>query len=286
MKKFKRIYIEITNICNLQCSFCPEVGRPKHNADPQSFEEISLQALPLTEQVCLHLMGEPLAHPEIATILGLASTHHAKIQLTTNGILLKKHQQLLIESNSIVQINFSLQSFKDNYPQKSYRDYLLNILDFSKELHKHRPEVYVNLRLWNKGSMDEDNEETFSLLETFYDVKINRHVDVGNIKSKNIWNRVYLHFDSRFEWPSMHVPHLGTKGRCHGLGNHIGIHTDGTVVPCCLDKEADINLGNCLKQPLLEILSSPKALKIKKGFEQGVLVEELCQRCDYIKRFN
>jgi radical SAM protein with 4Fe4S-binding SPASM domain len=102
----------------------------------------------------------------------------------------------------------------------------------------------------------------------------------------NIKDRLYLHFDTEFIWPSLDLPALGTSGRCYGLSSHFGILVDGTVVPCCLDKEASIPLGNALDTPIVDILASRRAQDILKGFKQNKLIEKLCQRCQYIDRFN
>lgn len=285
MAIFNKVYIEISNICNIQCSFCPVVERDKKIMSVEDFKKVITQAAPLAKEICLHLMGEPLAHPQIKEILKICDENSVKIQLTTNGILIKRYQELLLNSKCIRQVNFSLQSYKDNFPNKDLRQYLIPILGFSLMLQEKRPEVYVNLRLWNVDAESMDNEEIFQEVEKFYDIEIKRSVDVGNIKSKRIWNRVYLHFDSRFEWPDMEIPYQGDKGRCHGILNHIGIHANGVVVPCCLDKEAQINLGNCLEQDLKEILSSKRAQAMKVGFESNKRVEELCKHCSYITRF-
>lgn len=281
-----RIYIEISNICNVQCSFCPVVDREKQILSPLDFEHIIKQAAPLASQVCLHLMGEPLAHPQFREIVELCEKYKVMVQITTNGLLIKRYQDFLLNSKTIRQVNFSLQSFKDNFPEKPMGPYLGDILDFSQKAALVAPEMFINLRLWNLESEDSDNEEIFGFIESKLDLKIKRRVDVGGIKSKRIINRLYLHFDSRFEWPSLDLPYKGTQGRCNALIGHIGIHADGTVVPCCLDKEAQIPLGNCLKEGLVEILASTRAQNMKKGFERGVLVEKLCQHCSYISRFS
>ncbi len=97
---------------------------------------------------------------------------------------------------------------------------------------------------------------------------------------------MYLHFDTRFEWPDLENKSFGSNGRCNGLIGHIGIQADGTVVPCCLDKEAILNLGNCLETPLSDILNDKRATEMRDGFNNGKLVEDLCKRCDFIKRFS
>lgn len=285
MALFSKVYIEISNICNIQCSFCPVVEREKQMMSLEQFKHVLLQAKPYAKEICLHLMGEPLAHPKIKEILTICDEENVQVQITTNGLLIKRYQDILVRSRCLRQINFSLQSYKDNFPHKDLRQYLIPILGFTLLLQQKRPEVYVNLRLWNVDASDNENEEVFQELEKFYEIEIKRSVDVGHIKSKRIWNRVYLHFDSRFEWPDMSLPNQGEQGRCHGLINQLGIHTNGTVVPCCLDKEAQIDLGNVFEKSLEDILNSSRAIAIKEGFQNNRRVEKLCQHCSYITRF-
>ena len=283
---FKKIYLEISNICNVQCSFCAVVEKDMKLLDPSEFEAILKQVAPLAEIICLHLMGEPLAHPEFLQILDICENYDIQIDLTTNGILIKKYKERIINSSSIRQVNFSLQAFKDNFPDRDADPYLLPIFEFVKTAHEIRPALYTNFRLWNQESNDSDNEDIFIKIESYFKIKINRNLEVGAIKSKNIWNRLYLHFDSRFEWPSFLLPHQGTRGRCYGTVNHIGIHADGSVVPCCLDKNGVINFGNVKEQSLKYIINSDRFTKMRNGFLNGVLVENFCQHCTFINRFN
>lgn len=285
MDKLKKIYIEISNLCNLQCSFCPEVLRPKKIMDSENFKEIVEKVKNHAEEICLHLMGEPLLHPKFTEILEHCENNNVLINLTSNGILLDRYQERLFSSKSLRQINFSIQSFKDNFPQKDLNDYLDKISKFILELNEKRPEVYVNLRLWNLGAKAYENEEVLQYFEKLFNISIKRSVDVGSIKSKRIWNKVYLHFDSRFDWPSFYLPPQGDQGKCYGLKSHIGIHANGTVVPCCLDKEAVIDLGNINENSLEDILNSKRAENMRKGFQNGRRVEKLCQHCTFINRF-
>lgn len=288
MEKFKRVYIEISNICNLQCSFCPVVDRDKKIMGLDLFEKTLSQVAPLTEQVCLHLMGEPLAHPEFPAIIALCEKYGVKVNLTTNGILLNRYADLLSTSTAFHQVNFSIHSFKDNFRDKSITPYLMDILNFSKLAFERRPELYINYRLWNifeTQTQNDSNRDILKSIADFYEVEIKEDIDVGSIKSKRIWNRVYLHFDSRFEWPHPSMPFQSTKGFCHALSSHIGIHADGTVVPCCLDKEARLALGSTQDLSLQDILEGLRARTMREGFRKKFLAEDLCQRCTYIKRF-
>ncbi|MCX6111893.1 MAG: radical SAM/SPASM domain-containing protein [Proteobacteria bacterium] len=283
---FKNVYLEISNICNLRCSFCPTVKREKKFIFLPDFKKIITQVAPLTEVISLHLMGEPLTHPNFSDILKACEPFGTKIQITTNGIEINKFKDLILNSKAIKQVNFSIQCFKDNFPNKDLDNYLQNILTFAVTANELKPNMYINLRLWNIGADSKENESVFLFVEDFFKIKVKRNIDVAGIKTKRIWNRLSLSFDSRFEWPSLESQYNGTRGTCHGLKGHFGILVDGTVVPCCLDKEGEIPLGNCLTQELNSILKSSRAIKMRDGFDKGVLVEKLCQHCSYIKRFS
>jgi radical SAM protein with 4Fe4S-binding SPASM domain len=283
---FKKIYLEISNICNVQCSFCPVVEKDKKLMNLDEFEAALKAVAPLAEIVCLHLLGEPLAHPRFSEIVDVCERYNTQIDLTTNGILIKRYQDRIINARCIRQVNFSIQAFKDNFPDRDLDPYLMPLFEFAKSAHGQRPELYTNFRLWNQQSNDSNNEDVFQKIESYFNITINRNVETGAIKSKKIWNRLYLHFDSRFEWPSFLLPHQGTRGRCYGTVNHIGIHADGTVVPCCLDKNGAVHLGNIKEQSLQDILNSERFVRMRDGFLNGVLVETFCQHCSFIKRFD
>lgn len=282
---FKKIYLEISNICNVQCSFCPIVEKDKEILSASEFEKIIIKIKDECEELCLHLMGEPTAHPQFEKILEIAEYYNVKINLTTNGLLVKRKWKELLKYDCIRQINFSIQSYQDNFPDKPIDQYLSPIFEFTKSFLEKRPNSYINYRLWNLGDENLDNEEVIQKTQDFFNVEINRNVDVGFRKSKKVWNNLYLHFDSRFTWPGLEQESLGHQGKCYGLSNHIGIHADGTVVPCCLDKDAVINLGNIKNDELKKILGSSLATQIRDGFSNGVLKHKLCQSCEFIRRF-
>ncbi len=252
------------------------------------FKKIIQQVSPLTEQVCFHLMGDPLVHPQLHELVEICHENSVKIFFVTNGVLMRKKQSQLLLHPAFRQVNFSLHSFFDNFPDRDPTEYLNKIFAYTDEALLQRPELYINFRLWNlqdpRGS-NHRNHEMLSRISEHYKITLDLNFDVRNWKSLPIKGRLYLHFDTEFVWPALHLPVLGTKGTCYGLSSHFGILADGTVVPCCLDKEGSIPLGNIQNQNVLEILESPRSKSILEGFRNKKLVEGLCQRCQYIERF-
>lgn len=288
-KKFSKVNIEISNICNLQCSFCPEVIRTKKMMDLEMFESIIKQVAPITDQVCLHLMGDPLVHPKLSEMIEICTRYQTPVFFVTNAVLLKEKQSELLLSPIIRQVNFSLHSFFDNFPDRNPTDYLTRVFQFTEKAFLQRPDLYINYRLWNLENVHGSSEKNKVMLNKICDYFQFSHdfdIQIKKQKSLKIKNRLYLHFDTEFIWPSLDLPTLGNEGTCYGLKSHFGIHADGTVVPCCLDKEAAIPLGKVSDQSILEIIESPKAQAVLHGFRNRKLVEELCQKCQYIERFS
>lgn len=234
------------------------------------------------------MMGEPLAHPDFAAFVAIAGEEGVSLEITTNGTLLTNEAIAALLSPAVVQVNFSLQSFLDNFPSADPSAYLEKVFAFCRRALAERPELYLNLRLWNlpPGTQrDQANEELLQKIEAAFGVNINRQVDSRRIKSKKLTGRLYLHYDTRFRWPDSRDPVLRTSGTCWGTRSHIGVHVDGTVVPCCLDKEARISLGNLNHATLAEVLASPRYQAMRRGFISGQLTEDLCRRCTYAERF-
>lgn len=256
------------------------------------FREILAQVAPLTEQVALHLMGDPLVHPRLAEIIDACEEHGTKVFLVTNGTLLNEKRSELLLRPAFRQVNFSLHAFPDNFPEKDPAEYLDRIFAWTERAFELRPDLYVNFRLWNLSSPSgagERNRDILRRIEERFAIPLMQEVlalDVREQKSYRVKNRLYLHFDTEFTWPSLDLPVLGLSGTCYGLNSHFGVLVDGTVVPCCLDKEGKIPLGNISERPLSDILGSERAQAMLKGFRERRLVEELCRRCQYIERFS
>lgn len=291
MHQFKRIHVEISNICNLKCSFCPEVGKSRRTMTPEEFTQVVSQIAGRTEEIVLHLLGEPLNHPQLDQILDACSAYSLPVAVVTNGILLHGARVEYLLRPIVRQVSFSLQSFEDNFPQQDPLNYLRKLKYFVDRAESERPELYINFRFWdldgvNARETNLNSRMRQALAEVFTFSWDDVHVDLRRRKNHRIRGRIYLHFDSRFEWPRLDMPVRSKRGFCHGLSGHVGIHADGTVVPCCLDQNAAIPLGNVFQERFEDILEGPRARNISEGFARRELREDLCQRCTYIQRFD
>lgn len=277
MKRFNKVYLEISNICNLRCSFCPGTNRqPKVMSEPE-FSALLPKLRPYTDFLYFHLMGEPLCHPNLERYLQLAGDTGFKVILTTNGTLLAKQQEILLRAPALHKINISLHAFEANDLSVPFQEYLNGCFSFGQAAQGKKLVVY---RLWNNGGADEKNSEILSALEEAFPKpwKAER-------KGTRIGNRVYLEYGDKFDWPDLSATEGSEKIFCYGLRDQLGVLCDGTVVPCCLDHEGDIALGNLFEDDLDSILNTKKAQAICRGFQNRIAAEELCRKCGYARRF-
>lgn len=285
---FHRVHIEVTNICGLACSFCPPKLQPSKTMPLPFFKDVISQLQPYTKALAFHVMGDPLTLSNLDAYLDASYKKGFEVILTTSGYYLKKSSFETLFHPAVRQINISLNSFNKNSLNLTFDDYMDAVFELCTQKLTHHPKPFINLRLWNFDevcSEAEFNTILFKKLSDFFDSKLDvDELYANRPKSIRLASKTVLHFDSYFEWPSMDATH-DTQGSCYGLKSHIGILANGTVVPCCLDSEGVIDLGNLNDTTLDEILASPRATAIREGFAVGKAVEELCKKCSYKDRF-
>lgn len=276
MKRFRKIYLEISNICNLNCAFCPGTTRPLRAMNESDFSILLDKIRPWTDYLYFHLMGEPLCHPQLERFLELANDAGFRVIITTNGTLLRVKNQLLLHSPAVHKVNVSLHAFEANDLSIPFSEYLRDCLSFGQTAAGSKIVCY---RLWNQGAETRNNE----IIETMH------HYFPGNWVEQNRGTRIsdgiYLEYAEQFDWPDLSCPEGSDQGFCYGLRDQLGILSDGTVVPCCLDHNGDLALGNLFQQEMEEILNSSRATAIYEGFSNRRIVESLCRRCGYARRF-
>lgn len=282
MRQLKKAYLEITNLCNLNCAFCPGTRRPQGFLAPEDFRSFGEKLRPHTEYLYLHLMGEPLLHPRLEELLAHGEELGFKVMITTNGTLLDRQGALLWRSPAVEKVSISLHSFEGSGGQ-GLEDYLEQCVRFARRAAGAGKRCA--LRLWNLDGADtrganRRNGEILSALERAFP----RPWREGR-RGTTLASNVFLEWGEKFDWPDLSVPPSDRPAFCYGLRDQVGVLWDGTVVPCCLDHEGDVTLGSLRTQTLEEILNSPRAQAIYNGFSQGRASEALCRRCGFARRF-
>ena len=279
-----KVYVEITNVCNLACSFCPKTERAPRFMTPGEFAHIADKLDGKTKYVYLHVMGEPLLSPHLEAILGICEVHGFKTIITTNGTLLASpNADAVLASSAIYKVSASLHSFEANSGSASLEDYLGTVVSFMKKA-AGRGIISV-MRLWNlDGDLTHGenslNGEIISFLKGEYPDEW-----VNTRSGQRVSDKTYIEWGEKFDWPDPEADYRGTDGYCYGVHDQIGILADGTVVPCCLDHNGDVKLGNIFDSSLGEILSSDRAVGMAEGFKNRRMVEELCRRCGFARQF-
>lgn len=297
MKKYKKVYIEITNICNLNCSFCPGHKRRPKEMSAADFKAVLDKTHHIGENFYLHLMGEPTAHSQFGEIIDICNSYNIRPNITTNGTLLAKQADIIL-SKDVRNVSISLHSFEANDINKPLQNYLGDITEFCKKALGSK--TVAELRLWNmsresladqtsfnhriveflRTNLDLDFDIYSKISETFFTMEANRK------KNFRLKENIFLGMSEQFSWPSLDFsPKEVCKGFCYGLRNQIAILSDGTVVPCCLDSNGDMPLGNIFEDSIENIVNSPRAKNIYNGFTNHKAVEPLCQSCGYMKKY-
>ena len=282
---YSRAYIEITNICNRSCSFCPGTVRPLRRMSLDEFDTVTNRLRGVTEYLYYHVMGEPLTHPDLPTFIRLAKEKGFKSAITTNGTLLPSRGCALIDAG-VYKVNVSVHSFEDGGNEGAHGRYLDDILDFADLASRNG--VLTVLRLWNLDgngqALGGNNQRTLDYLRA-------RFPDGGDTPWKfsprgaRLRDKLHLEYGDRFEWPDMAADDRGDHVFCYGLKDHFAVLCDGRVVPCCLDREGAVTLGNLFDTPIEEILGSERAVRMREGFQCRRATEELCRKCGYARRF-
>lgn len=259
--RFKRIYIEITSSCNLKCSFCQETLRAPKFMSVDEFARVLSEVKAYTNYIYLHVKGEPLLHPQFEEILQLCSKAGVTVNVTTNGTLIKKRLPELIRY-PVHQINLSMHSADDN--DCIDMDTYINEVFESCETLLENTATEISLRLWNTK----------------------KEPHIFGQKNVKIKERLHINIQSPFEWPSVDNDYFCERGFCQGLRTHIAILSNGVVVPCCLDGNGVMELGNIFTSSLENILSSERSIAFRNGFNAKRAVEPLCMHCSFKERFN
>lgn len=268
----KRVYLEITDVCNLNCPFCT-------NSKGHSFMDLNVikDHLRKIKDVCnyvyLHVLGEPLLHPNFEEILNECDSLNLNVQLVTNGTLLSKYCNIL-KHQSIRKLSISLHSINDIEIDFKYFETINKLID--KDLDK-----VIELRFYNYQNLNPQLKSYLDSLYTKYDVK-----QTDRYNSYKLKNNLYIYYSKLFNWPMIEDPFISNNGKCLGALSQIAILHNSNVTLCCLDPKGYNTIGNLKKNTLKDILNSDEYISICTNFRKNKLSKDLCTRCLYRLRFD
>ncbi len=275
---FKKAYLEITNICNLSCSFCKGTDREKAFISVENFKTASSKLRRVTGYIYFHILGEPTLHPNLAELLDICRELDFKVIITTNGTLLSKVGHVLLSSPALHKVNISLHALEAN-SALSMDKYLSDCALFAKKMSE-KDKICV-LRLWNgdaekKYGSGTLNDDIICKLSEVFD----KDTWQENTKGYRLSNKVFLEFAERFDWREEDD---SDACHCYGLRDQIGVLCDGTVVPCCIDCDGSIALGNIYTDDITDIINSPLAAAVAEGFKNGKAIHPYCKKCGFVR---
>ena len=276
-KRFKKIYVEITNICNLKCSFCGSSKLPPRSMSIDEFKNVIKKIKPYTGYIYLHVKGEPLLYKDLNEALNICDREQIKVNITTNGTLLKEKYNILNNHISIRQINISLHSEND------YVNYFDDVFETCKLL---STEMFISYRIWtlNNYKLDKKSTDIVNKIINYYKLDQGICEKLRNDNSIKIDINTFVNKENLFIWPEDYNGD-SINSFCYGLDSHIGILSNGVVVPCCLDSTGEINLGNIFEEDLSEILNKKLVKDIIDGFKNNKSYCDLCKKCNFRNRF-
>ncbi len=270
----KKAYLEITNVCNLACDFCHGTQRKSAFLSVEQFCSLAGKLKGKVTYLYFHLMGEPLLHPELEQLFAIAQEYGFRVILTTNGTLLGKQMQTLLQAPALHKVSISLHCYEVNTMGRSLEEYLHDCCEFCRQAS--RKGIISVMRLWNRGGADEMNQRILDYLHSKFPGEW-----TSSYASERLSDRVFLEWGERFDWPDLEAKEYDGAYKCYGLSDQIGVLCDGTVVPCCLDADGVIALGNLFEQELDGILSSERAKRLKLSLQNRRPCEALCKHCGY-----
>ena len=277
-KRFKKIYIEITNRCNLNCSFCGKNKRDYRDMSLLEFELVINKIKKYTDYIYLHVKGEPLLYSNLDSLLSICDNTNIKVNITTNGVFLKEKLSVLINHFCIRQINISLHS------ENNKKNYFLDVFSSGKIL---STKMFISYRIWDLKDykLNKKSTEIVDKIIEFYNLSPVIVDKLYNDKNIKIASNTFVNKENIFTWPDVDNDIL-VDGFCYGLKTHIAILSNGDIVPCCLDANGEIKLGNIFEDSLDDVLNGDIYKSLLKSFKDNKAIHPLCKSCNFKNRFN
>lgn len=268
----KRVYLEITNACNLDCPFCSYTKAGEY-MDIEDIDDCLIQIKQFCNYIYLHILGEPLLHPEFNRILDLLDEYGMYLQLVTNGTLLDKYPDIL-DHACLRKLSISVHSVKDVDVSDSYFETINRLIESETD-------KAIELRFYDRNRLDDKLNAYLDELYGRYEIK-----ETSRDGSYKLNDHTYIYFQELFRWPHIEDETISEYGYCHGGTDMIAINVKKDVTLCCLDPLAHNAIGNLEKSSLKQILNSELYNSYLENIRNKRLIFPLCQKCSYRSRFD
>jgi pyruvate-formate lyase-activating enzyme len=269
------IRIETTNACNLRCRMCPQsdkkpgVARGLMKVDLYRNIVDQIAAFPENHNALfyLHICGEPLLHKQSVEFIRYAADLGFKPILTTNATLLTTELTAKLLASGLSRIEFSFEGvtpeiFETTRLGAKYDVVHRNIMDFLEQNRAAGKPVHTELVV-----VDLPHVEARLLRD--YCEKMRAHFDTVNLSG-------YFDWLGRVETVKYERSHY--RG-CAATDTDLNVLWDGRVVPCCMDVDGAMVIGDFTKQCYLEILADLRRHALRERLQCGQLKGLLCSQC-------
>ena len=316
MTPLEHVYFELTNACNFRCDFCPLAvsPRPVHAMDLALFRKgvDEIVERRLASSVGFHVLGEPLLSPSLVPAVRYARERGLRTHLTTNGSLLPGRWRRVVEA-APVQVAISLQS-TDAADHRSrgtgipFETYYRGVMEGVGRIRAALPDTEIVVCVMNTASrrlFRFDRAVRIDAAGRTYARHVSRAVvdvadaaglDVDQVRLRAVLERTSLgrprtlRLDPRLavqvlmlgDWgngftdAAVHPPPIAYCG--YAL-RRVGVLSTGEVTMCCVDTEGRTALGNLRTDSLADLLDSPRARAVRRGFRRLRAVDAQCGRC-------
>ena len=278
-----RITVELTNNCNVLCTFCNrnKICMDIGYMDEALFKKIIDEAsdhLPI--KLVPFFRGEPLMHPQIADFIKYAKGKGiGPIQLATNALLLDDEMSDKLIDSGLDYISFSLDTTDAELYKESRLNGVLNVsrenvVNFCKKCKK----IAQKGEFVPRTQVSTINiEEYMSTQEEFIDFW-KKHVDVV---------RVYEQHDEKGRLVDENLQKkldiFHTRKPCRKVFTDMIIYWDGSLALCNYDWDEKRDLGNINKMSISEAWNSENYELIRRKHNSGSFEDEICNDCHHWK---
>lgn len=312
-KKFqeskRRIYIELTNRCNLVCGFCPYPEVKDHRPDMElDLVKKIIDDIKRNIQyriIYFHNLGEPLMYKNLEEVLNYCDGNNIKYGITTNGLLLDKNKSIL-KNKKIDQLNISYQATRKKLHDErktmisvdEYRRLIVNDIN-ALQLGGFSGTIKIKLLTTDHRSMFKDRnfeniesaDELTTEIDKFYFDLMGRKLqdeqrkkitdlDICRHHKIKIKRNVFIETFPFLTWGNYKQQVWQANfGRCNAIKEQLVILSNGDVIPCCYDIDSEMFIGNTREQELSEILENDKSKELQNEFSSGIIRQKRCQKC-------